>query len=354
MPEAPNLPIDWGLIRGFSFQCRPDCGLCCYTTPALTPSERSTLIELRPELPVLGGPGGRALLASRTDGGACALLSKNRCGAHAVRPGACRRFPLDVHVGDRVQVSVVLSCPGLSFAPLTSGRPNSDSSFPPRGLEEEVAAVRQWCQAPEFDRHARHARQRRRSIVGRLKKAGIWEDEEPVRARLRTSIPFPNGRDFPAESPPATSEGLELLPLFFDDQFGRVALAEAAGGWEVITLAEGGGVERHLGIVPPPESVPRLTSGARNLLEAYLRYFLERDFLFGMVHLALVAEPDQTVGDAVTQELEKIGADVLTRAMIRGKISGRPLGPLTELDVEGGIRAADMDLLDRPSWGNPP
>lgn len=354
MPEIPIVPTDWDLIRGFSFTCQPDCGLCCYTTPALNPRERSTLIQLRPELPVLAGPGGRAFLASRNEGGACALLSHNRCGAHPVRPGPCRRFPLDVHLGERIQVSVVLSCPGLTFTPLTAGRAESEASFPPIGLEGEVEAVRQWLLEPGFDRHVQQARQRRRKIERLLSRVGVWEDDESVRARLRPAIPFPSDRDFPAETPPATSDGLELLPLFFDARLGRVALAEATGGWEAITIAEGGGVERHLGIFPPPESVPRLTARGRNLLDSYLRYFLERDFLFGTVHLALVDEPEQMVGDAIQQELQKIGTDVLTRAVIRGKVSGRPTNPLTEVDVEEGIRAVDMDLLDRPSWGNPP
>ncbi|MFZ1024507.1 MAG: hypothetical protein WAN87_10290 [Thermoplasmata archaeon] len=249
---------------------------------------------------------------------------------------------------------MVLSCPGLTFTPLTAGRAESEASFPPIGLEGEVEAVRQWLLEPGFDRHVQQARQRRRKIERLLSRVGVWEDDESVRARLRPAIPFPSDRDFPAETPPATSDGLELLPLFFDARLGRVALAEATGGWEAITIAEGGGVERHLGIFPPPESVPRLTARGRNLLDSYLRYFLERDFLFGTVHLALVDEPEQMVGDAIQQELQKIGTDVLTRAVIRGKVSGRPTNPLTEVDVEEGIRAVDMDLLDRPSWGNPP
>ncbi|MFZ0891832.1 MAG: YkgJ family cysteine cluster protein [Thermoplasmata archaeon] len=354
MPENPNVPVDWALIEGFSFSCRPDCGLCCYTTPALNPTERTTLIQLQPELPILAGPGGRSFVASRTGGGACALLSSNRCGEHTARPGPCQRFPLDVHLGDRIQISFVLSCPGITLAPLTSERLDPGANFPPHGLESEVEAVRQWLSEPGFDRHVQQARQRRRKIKRFLTKVGVWEEDDSVRARLSTAIPFPTAKDFPAESPPAASDGLELLPLYFDDHWGRVALAESVGGWEAITIAEVGGIDKHLGVFPPPESVPRLTAGARHLLNSYLRYFLKRDFLFGLVHLTLLEEPERLVGDAVKDELQRIGADVLTRAVIRGKISGRPTDPLTEGDVEAGIRAADMDLLDRPSWGNPP
>jgi Fe-S-cluster containining protein len=354
VPGSPNAPVDWELVRRFSFRCRPGCGLCCYTTPALTPVERTTLIQMQPELPVLAGPAGRSFLASRPEGGACALLSSARCGAHAVRPGPCRRFPLDVHVGERIQVSLVLSCPGLSLDPLTSAIVESEPSFPPQGLESEVDAVRQWIATPGFDQHAQHARRRRRKIKRILTKVGVWEEEESVRARLAAALPFPAARDFPAELPPAASDGLELLPLYFDERLGRVALAASIGGWEALAIAEAGGIETHLGVFPPPESVPRLTVGARKLFDSYLGYFLERDILFGTVHLALLEEPERMVGEAVKAELQKIGADVLTRAVIRGKLSGRPTDPLTEAEIEAGIRAVDMDLLDRPSWGNPP
>ncbi len=357
MPSAADpilLPIDWTLIHGFDFICRPDCGLCCYTSPALTPKERTSLLQLLPELPILGGPGGRAFIGSRPAGGACALLSSERCGAHSMRPSPCRRFPLDVHIGDRIQVSLVLSCPGLSLAGLRGPRMEAKPPSFPSGLRNEIDAVKEWIGEAGFASQVQRARARRRTILRRLSKEGIWEDEDAVRVRLRGSIPFPDERDFPSDPPPTISDGLELLPLYFDEQFGRVALAEAPGGCEVVSLGEGGGVVQHLGVYPPPDSPPRLDTGARELLESYLRYFLERDFLFGAVHVTLLEDPTTSVGEAIANELRSIGADVVTRAMIRAKIGGRSGDPLSEPDIENGLRAVDMDRLDRPSWGNPP
>jgi len=92
--------------------------------------------------------------------------------------------------------------------------------------------------------------------------------------------------------------------------------------------------------------------GGRRLLEGYLRYFLERDALFGTVLSDLEVGGPHSVADEIAAELRAIGALVLSRAEVRGKVLGTSTGTLTERDIADGIRATDQDLLDRPTWGD--
>ena len=54
---CPGPAIDLSLLHGFRFTCRPGCGLCCYATPAASPSEQQTLLRLDPSVRFVGGSG---------------------------------------------------------------------------------------------------------------------------------------------------------------------------------------------------------------------------------------------------------------------------------------------------------
>lgn len=141
------------------------------------------------------------------------------------------------------------------------------------------------------------------------------------------------------------------LPLFFDGRRAPVALANRWGSWELLELSPTGG-GASLGVIPPPERCPELRPPAVALLDGYLDYVLERDAFLASVQLAALEAEDGTVADWARADLVELGAVVLARGSVRAKLAGRGNGPLTVEDVANGIRATDMDWLDRPTWGD--
>ena len=346
---ASGPAVDLTLLRGFRYACRPGCGLCCYAEPRVEPEERAKLLAIAPDTHLSRRSGGYFLRA-RPEGGGCECLNGTRCSVWPARPSPCREFPVSVHVGDRLQASLVLTCPGIDLAPLAQASPRGEGAAP-EGFDAELASVVRRV-GPGTVRRLDAARRRRRRIVTALRATGQWIDEEEVRSRLRDHLPCPTVNDFPVEDPPSAEEGLELLPLFYAGSSAPWALAAGLGGWEVLELRPEGGRSPPLAVVPPPERPPEVTAGGQRLLEGYLRYFLDRDSLFGTVL------PDVDVGgpfsvlQAAERELRAIAALVLSRADVRRKALGGAAGSLTEGDVAEGIRASDQDLLDRPGWGD--
>ncbi|MGI0156382.1 MAG: YkgJ family cysteine cluster protein, partial [Thermoplasmata archaeon] len=225
--EIPELDVR--LLSGFAFSCRPDCGLCCYAEPRVAGSEKARLLQIVPEAEFVAR-GVDEFLAAHPDGGACRQLVDSRCRAHIARPHPCREYPVSVHVGERLQASLVLSCPGVDLTVLGASSPPSPSS-PVLGLADELAAVRERVDRSTARRIEASAR-RRRKIERRLEEAGRWEDETVVRDRFRRTVPMPSAHDFPVPDPPSASDGVELLPLFFDHRSAPIALSSGRGGWE--------------------------------------------------------------------------------------------------------------------------
>lgn len=340
--------IDLALLSGFDFLCRPDCGLCCYAEPRVDASERRRLLQIVPEAEFVGREADTFLTAA-PEGGACRLLEDNRCRAHPARPHPCREYPLTVHVGTRLQATVVLSCPGVDLTPL--GRLGTTvARHAGSGFSAELAALLERVDDSSTRRLESTAR-RHRKIVRSLEHQGRWEEEEDVRTRLREALPLPEADDFPVEEPPAAEDGIERLPLFFDRGEAPVAISSGLGGWEFHEVSPHGGFARSLGVIPPPERPPRIEGGADSILRGYLGYWLERDALFGTVHLRMLESTVGTVTEWVAGELRAIGALVLARAEVRAKLARGSVDRLTAEDLRNGVRASDQDLLDRDSWG---
>jgi Fe-S-cluster containining protein len=339
--------LDVQLVRGFRFACRPDCGLCCYAAPRVEAEERARLLQIAPEAEFLGR-GSDQFIAARADGGACQFLELNRCRVHEARPHPCREFPLTVHVGWRLQASLVLSCPGIDLARLLSQSPSPNRSDP-SDLESELDAVRERL-GPGTARRLSTTARRGRKVEKALAAEGRWQDDRDVRRALGGHLPFPTAGDFPVEGPPSASEGLDRLPLFFDRRPGPLGLAGGLGGWEVLEFSPTGGAEL-VGVIAPPERPPAIDPGARHLLEGYLRYSLARDAFLASVHVDMLEGDEGTVTEWAANELRVLGATVLARASVRSKLHGAEGASLGAEDLENGIRATDQDWLDRPSWG---
>jgi Fe-S-cluster containining protein len=351
MTPGPSALVDFRLVEGFRFRCLPGCGLCCYTTPAVAPGERTRLIQLDPAVPLIETSDGWAQIASRPEGGACYFLKQERCGCHASRPATCGEFPLTVHVGERAQVSVVLSCPGVDLTALLlrgAGQPLGPISA---DLHAEVDVVNREVGQAEDAGQLRWASQRRRGIERRLARKGIWQSEEEVRTRIRPRIDRLIPQELVQEEPPDQEGALESLPRFYDPSFGRVAWRPHPGGVEFITLRESGGIDRHLGVLASPTQSPGLDDSARMMLAGYLGYLLERDATISAMYEYLLDAEPELPEQVVADELELIVGQVIRLATLRRALTSDRRGALSVSDIENGIRATDMDILDRPTAG---
>ncbi|MGC2289463.1 MAG: YkgJ family cysteine cluster protein [Thermoplasmata archaeon] len=348
--EAPALP-DFGLVAGFRYRCLPGCGLCCYTTPAVAPGERARLIQLDPGIPLLDTVDGWAQIASRAEGGACHFLQGERCRCHDARPATCGEFPLTVHVGQRVQVAVVLTCPGVDLSAL--GRRGEGTPVGPLSSDfsSEVESVRSEVSHAETTGQLRWALQRRRNVERRLRRVGSWQSEEEVRARLRPKL---DGA-IPTELRPLVlleeDEELESLPMFYEPTLGRVAWRPHPGGTEFLSLREAGGIARHLEVLASPSRSPGLDAPARAMLRGYLAYVLERDATISAAYHSLLGQEPALPEQVVASDLQMVADQVVRLAVLRRALTSGQRGELSSQDVENGIRATDMDILDRPTAG---
>jgi Fe-S-cluster containining protein len=342
---------DFRLVTGFRYQCLPGCGLCCYTTPAVAPRERGRLIQLDPHVPLMDTDGGWAQIASRPEGGACHFLREQRCACHAERPATCGEFPLTTNVGGRIQVSLVLSCPGVELTPLlrrASGAPLGEMS---PDLQSEVRFVREEIRQAERSGQLRWAVQRRRSVERRLRRTGQWQAEEEVRERIRPHLEDFVPLELTPPEVPEEPEPLSSLPMFYDPEFGRVAFRAHPAGIEFVTLRENGGIDRHLGAFNSPTRSPGLDAQARSLLWGYVSYLLDRDAIFGIAYHYLLEGKTGSPESVMAAELRSAADQVIRLAALRRALTSDRRGALNQMDIEKGIRATDMDLLDRPTSG---
>jgi hypothetical protein len=350
VPAAARL-LDTSMLSGLAFVCQPDCGLCCFATPRTGPEERARLVQIDPSIPFLPMGGGADRIADRGDGGACYLLEKRRCRAHPARPFPCREFPLSTHIADRVQVTAVLSCPGIDlsgFLDWADGRPPRRR---PVGFGPELDAVRARFEPGEVDRSLSQAQRRFRSGVARLQRKGLWEEPKAIREALRPELLGLVRDAFPPEDPPEREDGIASLPLFRDPRLGVVAIAKHPGGWGFLSLSERGEEPTSLNVLPPPTRCPEMAAGGERALQAYLEYLLWRDLTYWQA--AYHVDPDGEDGllEEVAWDLADVGALVLSRAVTRQRLRGVDPGPLDAESVLDGVRASDAEFIDRPTLG---
>ena len=339
MPE-----LDRSLLQGFSFACRPDCGLCCYASPVVTATEKARLIQLEPSLDWTEP---RRAIPSRAGGGGCQYLRSNRCRVHEARPFPCAEFPIAVHLGPRAQATLVLSCPGLSAMPPSSGGTKREGRAPV-GLEAELRAVEQEL--------GRLPVAEWRRAEGTWRRAARTVDaSDPLlrtsRAAARRSNPGISAEAARDPTIPTEADGLDRLPMFFDERFGRVAIAASGEQVDLLVLRENGGIDRRLATFPRAVQPPSLTADAARRLAAYRDHLLERDAFVGAALRASEGEGTEAFTDQLASDLDTALGATVARGRLRSLLSGRTGGPLSERELVEGIAATDADYLDRPTVG---
>lgn len=347
-PMAEPIELDLALLNGFSFDCRPDCGLCCFAGPAVTAAEAPGLIQLADASAILEGPGGLGHLREQGNGGGCLFLEEHRCRAHPVRPFPCRTFPISVHLGVRAQATLVLSCPGLAAPGLDRWARAGRGARDPVGLSGELSAVRSelgagWV-ARSLETH------RRKWADGDPSGLGVTALEE-VRDRLRHDRPGPEEFPFPPPGPPHLADGISTLPIYFEENVGVVGIASGETGLDLWKLSERGQPPRPLGAFDPGGVPPRLTGEARRLLDRYLDYLLARDATFWIAAAGKGRRTPTGLRDRVRADLALFGSRVLVRALVRRRFRGGADDPLDPGDLLLGIEATDAEFLDRPGLG---
>ncbi|MHB1435859.1 MAG: YkgJ family cysteine cluster protein [Thermoplasmata archaeon] len=340
------MDLDTRLIEGFGFACRPECGLCCFTTPRIERSEEAQLRREIPTAPLIELEDGGVAIEARPHGGACHFLRSSRCVIRRLRPSPCRIFPLTVHVGFRAQASVVLTCPGVSLEPLIGGRVSLAG-----GLQPELEAARaRWAVvgADRLDQY-REAFDRRRSARGFDGTAA--EEAEALRSRLHPWVDALDPTTVAAGDIPPRSAGPERLPLVPSKTARPWALGRQGARWTVFELTAEGDPPRPVFSSRPPERAPPMTADAERLWRGYLHYWVERDALLGIVEA--FAEPTDLADyeDELRAALEEIAGEVLYRAGFLARAAGTMSECLDASAIAVGLRATDQDLLDRPSSG---
>jgi len=350
-PETLGVHLDLSLLRGLEFRCRPDCGLCCFARPFVTPSERLRLLQIAPETAFVPGTDSGAYIPSRPKGGACVFLREKRCNVHSARPFPCREFPLSVYLGERIQATAIFSCPGVSFEALAAWSPGKRIGEGPSGFDEEITAARTELRTPTTQIRLRAARADVARVQGILQRQGRWVPVEEARNRIRLRIRALFAAGFPVSIGTASESDLEACPLYFDEELGVVALVSTAKDWLPVALREGGGIQRRMGAFPLRRNPPRLDAAADTLAQSYLSYMLQRDIFVAAVIRSMNRSRGVDVECALTKSLTALGADVVSRAWLRAQIRDPSTSILTERDVRDGICATDMDALDRPVVG---
>ncbi len=295
-------------------------------------------------------------MASRPDGGACHFLRDLRCSCHDVRPATCAEFPIVAHASDRLQLSLVLGCPGVELAALDRWAEGVPPDAPADGLETELAAVaREVERALAEGELARAARRWHRLRASIRRSSGGARGSDP-RAPL-----YPVSEDLiPTDLAKAQlldTEGdridLDGLPLAYDARWGRLAWRSHPGGVEFLSLEATGGAGPAREVLPLPARSPGLDGPARLRLRGYLGYRLARDQSLGTAYeeLRSTGESQVSLRDVLLADLQSTAGQVLSLAILRRALTTDRRGPLTREDIDLGIRATDMDALDRPTVG---
>jgi hypothetical protein len=221
----------------------------------------------------------------------------------------------------------------------------------PLGLDPELALVKS-----EYGRHPVtkwmvECSKRESTLQQRMRKKGMWIPPEELRTLFLEEIPMPGEGDFPVSDPPGKEEGIDALPLFFDERLGRVALRSGSGGWEALTIMELGGMKESIGCYQPLDQPPSMDKQAEAMLQGYLSYITRRDMLLWAIYLELQNHPEVSLIEMFDAFLREVGGQVLTRGCIRAQMDGNPSATLSRSDIEKGIRATDADLMDQLTLG---
>jgi len=373
MPEGP-LPLDLSELEGRRFVCEDPCKLCCLCQPECLPAEVEYFKRNYPDHLVLKREPHRHYALSLKKGqGSCAFLNKGRCEVYAHRPHFCQQFPFHVHVGQRVQVELDLSCRGVwgdkgeEALPKGLRLVQANEAEIRRTLREAIPVYREFnlnCLDAGLEVDVGKVRSQVSArldeltdlrLIASLLEASVEEDELNIQdLKAKPSLDEGTLRDL-------EHSALEMVAgsLGAEELFQAPVYCAPDGGWNLFRI-EGARVERYVmdeeGDVHKAGGLPvkaiRLQQPNgfdRRTLKDYLRVLNNRDSLMGYAFYLMdeygYEDPWPNVYGGVlsTAVLDLLWRTALLAAFFPGGKDGERM--------REGIIFYDMDRLDAPTLG---
>ncbi len=373
-PPSQELPVDLSELEGRKFVCVDDCQLCCLCQPELLEKEVPYFKRNFPERIVLRrSPHKHTALALKNGHGPCTFLDGGRCSIYPNRPHYCRQFPFHVHLGERVQVELDLSCRGVwlergeDALALGVQLLNDNNAALKRGLEDSREVYRVFkanCSEAGIEVEPEKLRREFASklplmtdpaFLGSILDRSMEEDE-------MTLSELPDSRTLDAKSAEelqlaAMETGLESLAA--EDTFSTPVYCNSQGAWNIFVsqdheldlyqMDQEGKITRLRGIVP--RRVPLLApeGEGKKLFTDYLALLNHRDSVLGYAYYLIDDYGyDDSLSNVYYGALATSALDLLWRASLLAYIWG---GKLDREGMQEGIIFYDMDRLDAPTIG---
>jgi Fe-S-cluster containining protein len=372
--SSQELPVDLSELEGRKFVCIDPCQLCCLCQPELLEKEVPYFKRNFPErLVVRRSPHKHTALALKNGHGPCTFLDGGRCSVYPNRPHYCRQFPFHVHLSERVQVELDLSCRGVwldrgeDAVAFGTQLLAENSTALKRGLEDSREVYRVFkANCSEAGIELEPGRLRREfesklplmtdpTFLGSILDRSMEEDE-------MTLSELPDSRVLDAKAAEelqlaAMETGLESLAA--EDTFSTPVYCNPQGTWNIFVSQEHeldlyqmdqeGKVARLRGIVP--RRVPLLApegEGKRLFME-YLATLNRRDSFLGYAYYLIDDYGyDDSLSNVYYGALATSALDLLWRSSLLAYIRG---GRLDREGMQEGIIFYDMDRLDAPTIG---
>ena len=376
--------IDITETEGKYLDCLEGCALCCLCQPELVGEENSIfsgdtrLSEGLVKESISGTVTGNYFLKLKRGSGSCHFLSDRRCTIYERRPLYCRMFPVHVHVGDRVQVNVNLSCRGVNGSgkgtDMTEVAEHALAMAGYMGLEEisrEISGTyddfcarlppgKEWLTRDalvhlSIDLLSEHGFPRFIQRLAALPSTGPGTLASPgkVRKAMAEAVPLDltrsaldGARD--TFSLPKVSD----LPVWTDEEMNWIVCRIVGTHIEVNSLSDDGGLELRSRFPLSGISLLEPDPEGRRVMEDHCRRLIGRDLTYGYAAFVCRSDPGVDVTDFPDYYfgcLATLFTDLWWRTSLAAELRGQTrIDGSTALE---GIRAFDMDFLDLPSLG---
>ena len=369
-----ELPVDLSELDGRKFVCIDECQLCCLCQPELLEKEIAYFKRNFPDrMVVRRSPHKHTALALKNGNGPCTFLDGGRCSIYPNRPHYCRQFPFHIHLSERVQVELDLSCRGVWLE-----RGEDALAFGVQLLDDNSASLKRGLE---------DSREVYRVFKGNCSEAGIEVMPEKLRKEFASKLPMmtdpaflgsildrsmeedemtlselPDSRTLDAKAAEelqlaAMETGLESLAA--EDTFSTPVYCDPRGTWNMFVsqdreldlyqMDQEGKISRLRGIVP--RRVPLLApeGEGKKLFTDYLALLNRRDSVLGYAYYLIDDYGyDDSLSNVYYGALATSALDLLWRSSLLAHIWG---GKLDREGMKEGIIFYDMDRLDAPTIG---
>jgi len=368
-------------IKDLRYACLDGCALCCLCQPELSGEENQGFMKD----PVLRlGVTGRTSEGSRPknmslkmkeDSGSCFFLKARRCTIYERRPRYCRLFPLQVFLGDRVQVVANLSCRGISTEgagpPLMDRVVEAEAWARRLGLDKEREAVRRSYEDlygdyldndPQLTRASLQEVSKKvlasLGLDGLIGRSLVYSSLEEEGAPISSLDVYFEGLNPPDLTLPALDGAKEYfsgqtaseLPVWTDGTFQWTTLRIQGDDLELCAVGDDGGL-KILGRRPLEENpLLKFDKEGAKAASDHAQRMIDRDLMYGhAAYLHILDDGEEPLLKVYFGALGTILLDFWFRTSAIAALSGKKiLGPK---EVSEGVRAFDMDYLDLPALG---